>query len=137
MDKLDRINWNPRYTVHAEALDLQHQKLFDITNKLLDKYESGSDQCYEIIEELVDYLSKHFHAEQLLMMELNYPEYQKHMEAHKYFIDKVEAFLYGYRNGAKNLTDSMLAFLRDWIFSHTTTFDLKYGEYLLKSRQQK
>jgi hemerythrin-like metal-binding protein len=137
MEKIEHINWNPQYTVHVDALDREHQQLFKITNDLIDKYESGSDQCYDIIEELVNYLSEHFHAEQLVMMELNYPTYQNHMEAHKYFIDRVEGFLHGYRNHVENLTLNMLSFLRDWIFSHTTTFDLKYGEYLLKSQSKR
>lgn len=134
MDKLDHIYWETKYTVHVEALDLQHKKLFEIINMLIDKYKSGSDQCSEIIEELVNYSSKHFHAEQLVMMKMNYPVFQGQLEEHNKFIKKVEGFLHGYRNNEENLTFNMVSFLRTWIFDHTTMFDLKYGEYLLKSQ---
>ncbi|MEN6319326.1 MAG: bacteriohemerythrin [Syntrophaceae bacterium] len=137
MEKFNRIHWDPKYTVHVEAIDLQHQKLFEITNKLIDKYENGSSECLETIEELVNYLSEHFHAEQLIMMKSNYPGFQMHIKEHQSFIEKVEGFLRGYRNNEDNLTFNILTFLRDWIFSHTTSFDLKFGKHLLNSQYPK
>ncbi len=137
MKKFDRIHWDPKYTVHDETLDHQHKNLFEITNKLIDKYESGSGDCYETITELVKYLSEHFKTEQLVMLKLRYWAYDKHEKEHQKFTEKVQEFINSYQNKQANLTIDIISFLRDWIFSHTTSLDLKYGELLLISPRSK
>ena len=137
MEKYQRISWEPKYTVHDEELDRQHRKLFEITNKLINNYESGVDECFDTLKELVGYLSEHFKSEQLVMMKINYWAYDRHEKEHKQFIDKVQEFIGAYQKGQQNLTVDILKFLRDWIFSHTTSLDLKYGELLQISKRSK
>lgn len=137
MHKFNHIYWDPKFTVHNESIDRQHQELFRITNNLIDEYEKGSMQCYDTIKELVDYLWEHFRVEQQLMMELNYPSFTTHMEQHKKFMDQVESFLQDHRNGAENLSQNLISFLVNWVSTHTTTLDLQYGEYWLKSQSRK
>jgi hemerythrin len=136
MEIFEHITWEQKYTVHDDAIDIQHQKLFAITNRLIDLHESGSNECYAIIEELVVYLSQHFQAEHLIMMKSNYWAYEKHHQEHQKFIEKVELFLRDYREKKEHLTFDMIVFLRDWIFSHTTSLDLKYGEHLLNLQRK-
>ena len=135
MEKFERIYWNPRYTVYDDVIDRQHQKLFAITNKLIDKYESDSEECYDVLSDLVEYLSEHFKTEQVVMMKLRFWAYEKHIKDHQRFIDKIEDFIKKYQNGQVCLTTEILTFLRDWIFSHTTKEDLKFGELLKTSRR--
>lgn len=133
MIKFNRIYWDSRYTVHADAIDKQHRKLFDIVNELIDKYENGDKRCYDIVEQLVDFLTEHFRAERRLMLEMNYPAFAEHMRQHDNFMNKMEELIKIYRSG-EDITSDMLAFLGNWIFTHTTNIDVKYGEYLLKTR---
>ncbi len=135
MEKFERIYWNPRYTVYDDVIDRQHQKLFATTNKLIDKYESDSEECYDVLSDLVEYLSEHFKTEQVVMMKLRFWAYEKHIKGHQRFIDKIEDFIKKYQNGQVCLTTEILTFLRDWIFSHTTKEDLKFGELLKISRR--
>lgn len=135
MEKFERIYWNPRYTVYDDVIDRQHQKLFAITNKLIDKYESDSEECYDVLSDLVEYLSEYFKTEQVVMMKLRFWAYEKHIKDHQRFIDKIEDFIKKYQNGQVCLTTEILTFLRDWIFSHTTKEDLKFGELLKISRR--
>ncbi|HOU05472.1 MAG: bacteriohemerythrin [Smithellaceae bacterium] len=135
MEKFERIYWNPRYTVYDDVIDRQHQKLFATTNKLIDKYESDSEECYDVLSDLVEYLSEHFKTEQVVMMKLRFWAYEKHIKDHQRFIDKIEDFIKKYQNGQVCLTTEILTFLRDWIFSHTTKEDLKFGELLKISRR--
>jgi hemerythrin-like metal-binding protein len=135
MEQFERIYWNPSYTVYDDVIDRQHQKLFAITNKLIDKYESGSEECYDVLSDLVEYLSEYFKTEQVVMMKLRFWAYEKHIKDHQRFIDKIEDFIKKYQNGQVCLTTEILTFLRDWIFSHTTKEDLKFGELLKISRR--
>jgi hemerythrin len=136
MTTFEHLTWEQKYSVHDDVIDAQHQKLFAITNKLIDIHESGSNECYATIQELVDYLSQHFSAEQMVMMKSKYPAFQMHHEEHQKFIEKVELFIQNYKEKKGNLSFNMIIFLRDWIFSHTTSLDLKYGEHLFNLQKK-
>jgi len=54
MAKISRITWDPVYSVHVEALDAQHRKLFDIANHLIDVFESSEDDLLSVLNDLVE-----------------------------------------------------------------------------------
>lgn len=131
MGHFKRLVWDPRYTVHVGELDAQHQKLFDITNNVLDIYENGSGDLFPSLQAFVEYLCTHIKSENTVMLRCNYPDYAAQNQQHITFIDKMQSFLKSYREEDKNLTFSMLSYLHHWIYSHTINEDLKYGRYLI------
>lgn len=133
MAKIPRIKWEPVNSVHVEILDAQHRKLFDTVNHLIDVFESGSGDYFSEINELVDYLSIHFHEEQVVMMNAKYPGFLKHSKVHQKFIEKVDEFLQAYQEGKEDLGFNMIVFLKDWVNGHTTTMDMQYAAYLAKN----
>lgn len=136
MTKLSRITWAPSYSVHVEILDAQHQKLFDIVNHLIDVFESGSGDFLSVINDLIDYLSVHFHQEHIIMMRAKYPDFVNHSQEHQKFTEKVEEFLACYKQGDQDLGFNMVVFLKNWVRDHTTKTDMEYGEYLLKNTEK-
>ena len=46
MGKFKHIEWDKKYSVHVEIIDTQHQELFSIVNRIIDLYESGSNEYY-------------------------------------------------------------------------------------------
>ncbi len=130
------IIWEPKYSVHVDILDEQHQKLFDIANELLDTLKLGSGNLLPVIQELVDYLAKHFHQENIVMMNSNYPGYEKHSREHQRFTQKVEEFLGAYSEGNPDLGREMMLFMKDWIFTHTTRLDMQYADHLAKNAEE-
>ncbi len=134
MEQLRQLVWEPRYTVHVEELDAQHQRLFNITNDILALSESGSDELYASLQALVDYLCTHIRAENVVMIESHYPGYAQQSAQHTQFIDKMLHFLNSYKEDQQNLSHEIVSYLHHWIFSHTTNLDLKYGEHLLRTR---
>jgi len=132
MEKFTHIRWEPRYSVHVDMLDEQHQKLFEIVNRLMDIHDTVSDELYPVIVDLVDFVFNHFRDEQMVMMKFNYPGFASHCESHGNFIEKVQDFLKRYKENDEHLTVEMIVFLRDWIFTHTTLVDSNYGTYLYK-----
>jgi hemerythrin len=134
--KFNHIDWLPIYSVHDELLDRQHQDLFAITNRLIDNYEKGAGDSYTAIKELVVFISEHFYTEQLVMMEHRYTNYNRHVNEHEYFIEKVKSFLQRQNDDQRHLLLDMIKFLRDWIFTHTTSSDLKYGLLLQKKLEE-
>ncbi len=131
MVKISRIEWSPVYSVHVETLDAQHQKLFDTVNRMIDIFESGQESYLSVIEELVGYLSVHFHLEHLVMMKIGYPRLSEHTREHTKFTENVTTFLKSYEARDPELGFRMVVFLKEWIRDHTTMLDIQYGEFLL------
>jgi len=131
MQRFKPLVWIPEYTVHVEELDNQHQKLFDITNHVLALYEKGSDDLYQSLQNLVEYLCSHIKSENAVMLKSRYPGYAVQDKQHTEFIDKLLTFIKNYRNENEDLTLEILTYLHQWIFSHTVNLDLKYGQHLL------
>jgi hemerythrin len=132
MKQFNRLVWDPKYTVQVEELDAQHQKLFKITNDILELYENGSGDLYTSLQELVPFAIIHFRSESVVMIESNYPDYREHNSQHSEFIDRMLSFLKSYKEGDPILTVTILSYMHDWIGFHTTTLDLKYGQHIMR-----
>ena len=130
MKKLSRLTWSEAYSVHDDTIDAQHRKLFDIVNQLSELYETRSDDLLPVLTDLVDYLYVHFNAEQMVMMNANYPRYIEHNKEHQVFTEKIHEFLKSYEEGKKGLAFEMINFLREWVDTHTLTSDGAYGKHL-------
>jgi hemerythrin-like metal-binding protein len=133
MKELSRMQWEPKYSVNVEEMDVQHRKLFDILNHLVDIFESGADDLLPVINDLVKYLSYHFHQELMVMKNADYPRFLIHSQEHQKFTEQVHEFLKSYKAGDKNLASEMLSFLSTWVREHTLKVDKQYGDYLLKN----
>ncbi len=134
MQQFKRLVWDPKYTVHVDELDTQHQKLFNITNNVLDLYENGSGELHPSLQDLVEYLCIHFRSENVVMIESNYPDYAEQNTQHLEFINNIQSFLKSYKENDKDLTFKILSYLHEWVYSHTVNMDLKYGQYLIRKR---
>lgn len=136
MTKMPYIKWEPHNSVHVNILDEQHRKLFDIVNDLIDEMDSGSKNLLPIIRNLVNYSRVHFHQENMVMMDSNYPGFLKHSREHDRFIEKVEEFLNACKEKDANLERNMVIFLKDWIYTHTTKLDMQYADHLLNNADE-
>ena len=133
MQQFKRLIWDPKYTVHVEELDAQHQNLFNITNKILDLYENGSAELYSSLQDLVEYSCTHFRSENKVMIESNYLDYAEQNSQHSEFLDEMSNFLKSYKETDKDLTYKILSYLHKWVYSHTVIMDLKYGQHLIRT----
>ena len=59
-----------------------------------------------------------------------YPELAVHQIEHKKLTDKVLAFKNDFDKGTASVTPALMRFLEDWLTSHISTVDKKYGEFL-------
>jgi hemerythrin len=134
MQQFKRLVWDPKYTVHVEELDTQHQKLFNITNNILDLYENGSGELYPSLQNLVEYLCTHIRSENVVMINCDYPGYAEQNSQHSKFIQEIQVCLKSYKEDEKDLTFKILSYLHEWIYSHTVDMDLKYGQHLIRTR---
>jgi hemerythrin-like metal-binding protein len=133
MKELSRMQWEPKYSVNVEEMDAQHRKLFDVLNHLVDIFEGDTDDLLPVIDDLVKYLSYHFHQELMVMKNADYPGFLSHSQEHQKFTEQVHVFLKSYKAGDKNLASEMLSFLSTWVRNHTLKVDKQYGNYMVRN----
>lgn len=85
------FTWDHKYSVNNFELDIHHNKLFDIFNKL---YNSCLDKDNSIIidpivDELVSYTNYHFMAEEQYMRSIGCKDIDKHISDHKIFTERI------------------------------------------------
>jgi len=132
MSAIPHLQWSNNISVRVDNIDAQHKKLFEITNRLIDAFKAGSGDFLEVISELVEYTTVHFHDEQMVMMNAKFPGLAAHTAEHDKFIAKVEEFLQAYGEGNEDVGSKMLVFLRDWLFAHTSGLDMEFAQFLAK-----
>ncbi|QTA91694.1 bacteriohemerythrin [Desulfonema magnum] len=123
------FQWSGDYSVGVGAMDRDHQKLFDLLNKLHDAMIEGkaTPLVADIIKELLDYTKYHFEAEEKLMEKVSYPGLSEQKNAHQKFIGSIEDYKDKADKGLSAfLSTSMSIFLTDWLKSHIGVMDKKY-----------
>jgi hemerythrin len=125
------IKWQEEYRIGVQAIDEQHQRLFEIANRayqllknelLLDKY----DHIITILEELRDYTVYHFSFEEKYMSSIGYKKFLSHKVLHDDFIEKIKAINFDKidENQDQQLMD-ILNFVVNWIEKHILGVDKK------------
>lgn len=125
------LEWNPKFSVGVSALDAEHKVLIGMINSLHDAMKAGKGK--ELLEKILDdaakYALNHFANEEKLMMQYRYPEYKEHKAIHDNFAKKVgELRLQSQQNTLSS--GELLKILQDWLITHITDTDKKYGPFL-------
>jgi len=122
------LQWQPRFSLHVEELDRQHQKLFDLVNRL---HRSIGEECdhlglSELLDAMTEYLHEHFNAEERYLA--NHPNFAAHKYEHVQFMEKTLDFLKGFEENpdSTGLCKEIHSFLSRWLLNHTTGLDIEY-----------
>lgn len=123
------IKWQEEYRIGVQAIDEQHQRLFEIANQayqllknelLLDKY----DKIVTILEELRDYTVYHFSFEEQYMANIGYKKLLSHKVLHDDFVEKIKTIDFDQvdENQDQYLI-GILDFVVNWIQKHILGVD--------------
>ena len=125
-------NWNNSYVLGIEQIDAHHQHLIALLNGIFDSFGVQEHQiCTEkVIEELVDYATYHFSAEERLMSEHHYLQADLHMQQHAYFIKQISIYQQELAASRKTLSLDLIVFLKDWLLDHISKSDRAYAEVI-------
>ncbi|MBE5966302.1 MAG: bacteriohemerythrin [Lachnospiraceae bacterium] len=116
-----------------EAIDKEHQKLFEIADRLYntmmnefipDKY----DYIVEVLNELRDYAATHFKHEEEYMVQIGYKRLFSQKIEHEKFIEKITEYdLDEVDENQRKVILELLEFLNDWLVNHIMESDKKIG----------
>ena len=121
--------WTEAYSVGNDTIDEQHQQLFAILNKLTTIDDNNEDEISKTLDELLEYVNKHFSDEEELMKKGNYPDLDDHTLKHKTFTGKVSDAIVDYTLGSFNKKD-LEEYLANWLIEHIEGEDMKYKGYI-------
>src|SRR5271166_3566007 len=108
------MTWHEDYSVKIPQFDAQHRHLFFLLNVLNDAMNTGkgNEILEQILEELVQYTSHHFHAEEELMVKKRFPGLAAHMKEHDALRARVLKFQRDFSKGKVAVSIELLNFLR-------------------------
>lgn len=126
------IVWDDKYSVGVRELDNQHKQLISILNDLYDAMQTqkANDIIGTIITKLVNYTKTHFTTEEKYMTQYAYPDLASQKREHEAFTKKVMDFKESFDSGRTSLSVSVTSFVKDWLVTHISGSDRKYGPFL-------
>lgn len=115
--------WTDEDRIGDERIDLQHQHLFGLFNRLSEDLAQKNSTDW-ICQELYKYAVFHFAEEEAFMAtEQMAQAYQRmHKEEHRFFLVKLEEFKKGVPS------TKVLDFLVDWIKNHIRRVDQQLAQ---------
>jgi hemerythrin len=110
--------------------DFQHQELFKIIDAI------KTDKSSSILNRLSDYIHHHFSMEEEYMRILDYPQIEKHINAHRDFERRInECFNKDYI-ARDDYRQGLSDYLSDWLTEHVFGIDKDLEKFVLKSRKK-
>ena len=128
---MEKIEWSNDFSVGIRRIDEQHQRLFQIFERLVEIVEGAttSKDVANVLDELVEYAQYHFAAEESLMLEYGYPGYKEHNMEHLKFFEQVANYHFDVTLFDRSVAVDLLDFLYGWLNSHVLGTDLKMKPY--------
>jgi hemerythrin len=126
------IEWSASYSLGIEQIDQHHQHLISLLNTTYDTFANHEQkvEIEKVIEELVNYATYHFAAEEQLMSQHAYREQKAHLEQHEFFIDQIKTLQQDFISGRKTMSLELIVFLKEWILDHILKCDQAYAEVI-------
>ena len=128
-----KIEWDKKYEVGNLEIDSEHKVFVRIIQKIISATEMKKDRNYieRLIYEMLKYADFHFHSEETVMMELNYPDLNDHQKEHERLLLKLRNMvsIVELKDYSRPMVD-LIQFLIDWFVTHTITVDKKLADYL-------
>jgi len=130
------IDWQERWSIGNQLIDLQHQELLKRLNELVFACtdEKMVDYIPEALSFLVNYTVTHFDDEEALQKECGFPYYKQHKQMHEKIKVKVGKLVEKYKKSGSSieLRDDLYRVLMAWLVHHLEVDDRKIGDYIKK-----
>lgn len=127
----DIIEWKDDYIVGLKEIDKQHERIFQLLNKLAAAAEAGKshrDLSY-LLSDVLNHFRYHFTSEEAFLEK--HPDHDIHHQLHCDFTEKAKKFEEQSRKDEKFNFKEVSYLLADWHREHILKVDVKHFQYLL------
>lgn len=132
------ITWSSRYSIGIDEIDEHHRRLVSLLNTVYEDFidEASCRERTNIFNDLADYTLYHFSAEETLMREHQYPDFETHKTRHDQFLQRLGEMQQSFDSGKRQLSFELLTFLNTWLLSHILDADGDFGRFLAIGKSQ-
>ncbi|MDO8932848.1 MAG: bacteriohemerythrin [Rhodocyclaceae bacterium] len=132
---MSTFEWQDILSVGCDVIDSQHKQIFDIVNELCDGVRRNHGASVEMTRKslaaLCAYTRNHFAEEERLMQAAEYPDFERHKQAHDQLVARIVEFEARLRAGGVKDANEVLPFLvGEWLSHHIAFEDQQYAGYL-------
>jgi hemerythrin-like metal-binding protein len=127
------MQWSPDLETGIEFIDNQHKMLCAYINTLNRAVQQNTIPMvgYDIVSNLKSYTANHFNTEEQYFTRTGYPTVTEHIQAHRNFVEKVEAVESQLNAGKfQQVGQDLLEFLKNWLLSHIKVTDQQYVPFV-------
>ena len=125
-----RLEWTCDLETGVEMIDDDHKMIVELYNKILHYYDSETDiiMLERAISDFKFLFTLHFLKEENLMVEIAYPEFDRHAKEHEVMIKQLNNFPQS--KGEEGESTQKIAFLvLQWLSSHLEGADRRLAEF--------
>ena len=138
VEQTDPQSWivlDAAYSLGVPEIDLQHQELANLINRLDDavKHYASEEVAIHLFDEMISYARSHFETEERLMDQYGYLGNEVHKQAHQRLIGQANYLREKFIQGGELLA---LQYLKDWLLPHILDMDKPLARYLMQRDAQ-
>ena len=134
------LAWRDEFNLGHDWVDLQHRRLFELVNGLIESCADGSDvtKLKSTLDFLVNYAVLHFEDEESLQIKYNYPDYERHKKLHEDFGATVGELVerFSTSGSSAELSSDVNRVVARWLVNHIQREDKKIGVYIKNLENQ-
>ena len=122
------IEWEDKFSVGISILDEQHKKLIEIINKasMVEISSNSPKDVLAILDQMTEYILKHFETEEHYMKEFDFPGFQSHRNEHIDFTNTIIDYKIRAVGGDYKIINEIIEYLMEWIVNHIQVIDRQY-----------
>jgi len=133
------IKWQKAYETGHPVIDTQHRRLFILGNALINAVASKLPHAdlEWLIDELIDYITRHFCAEESALTEIDHPSFIEHQALHRALLAKAQEMHQRFHRSA-TISDEFLDFItREVIVDHLCKEVVEFRSSIAAAPQSK
>lgn len=129
---MELLPWIEKYSVGNKEIDAQHKKIVKLINELHESMKEGrgKEKIGKVLQDLINYTSEHFAAEEKMLISVKYPGLNEQISEHKRLVQQVKEYQSNFLNGNAMMTMELNQFLKSWLVNHIMGTDMRYKDYV-------
>ena len=131
-----QLAWRSEWECGYQLIDSQHKTLLLLANRLMDMSltQKSQSDVLPVLEALLSHIVKHFHDEEQIMQEVQYPNYPEHAVIHQSLTERALQVKQLYLKGDLKSSAFFSFMLDEVLMGHLLAEDVKFFPYMKYSK---
>ncbi len=133
--------WREAMNIGDEEIDNDHKDLIALADQLVAvaKKKVERDSVEHTLFEFVKLTKHHFHREEKIQKEINYPYQVQHLRSHQAAIKRLSSWLEKYEKCTTDderdaIVIECIAYTNEWLMDHILEQDMQMKPYVMKAK---